>query len=148
MQSNIIRFLMPAFVVLLIAALACNLPGGKATSVPPTQAATSMVRVAEPFATATVAPPTPTAAVVHTMTPTGPKGGKLVYDVESAGTASEKRAPYGDAYEWNRLERPFTPDMSYMSDLDIDHFTVAKDSDWWYVSLKLIGIDPNNALLI
>jgi hypothetical protein len=80
------------------------------------------------------------------MTPSEPPAGKVVYDVESAGTAPEKRAPYGDSYEWNRLERPFSQDMSYVSDLDISRFTVASDSDWWYVSLKLMGIDPNNAL--
>jgi hypothetical protein len=78
------------------------------------------------------------------MTPADPPAGKVVYDVESAGTAPEKRAPYGDSYDWNRLERPFSQDMSYVSDLDISKFTVAKDSDWWYVSIKLIGVDPNN----
>ncbi len=145
MQSNILRFLMPAIVILVIAMLACALPG-PATPPPPTQAVTPLVPVAGPIATATAAPPTPTAGVVHTMTPGNPPGGKFVYDVESAGTAAEKRAPYGDSYEWNRLERPFTQDMSYVSDLDVSHFSIAQDGDWWYVSIKLMGIDPNNAM--
>jgi hypothetical protein len=36
--------------------------------------------------------------------------------------------------------------MSYFPDLDITNFTVAKDQDWWYVSMKLVGTNPNNAL--
>ncbi len=147
MQSNIIRPLVPAFVILLIAVLACNLPAGVATPASPTaEGNLAPVPTTGPPATAAVAPSPPLAAIAHTMTPTDPTSGKLVYDVESAGTALEKRAPYGDAYEWNRLERPFTQDMNYVSDLDISHFTVAKDSDWWYVSIKLMGSDPNNAL--
>jgi hypothetical protein len=78
------------------------------------------------------------------MTPTDPRSGKLVYDVESASTAPELRAPYGDSYDWNRLERPFQQDMVYVPDLDITSFTVAQDNDWWYVSIDLIGADPNN----
>jgi hypothetical protein len=82
--------------------------------------------------------------LTHVVTPSSPKGGKLVYDVESAGTAPEQRAPYGDSYDMNRLERPFAQEMVYLPDLDITSFTVAKDNDWWYVSMNLVGIDPNN----
>jgi hypothetical protein len=35
--------------------------------------------------------------------------------------------------------------MAYLPDLDITSFTVASDTDWWYVSLDLVGADPNNA---
>ncbi len=147
MQSKAIRSLLPAFAILLIATLACNIPGGAATPASPTpQEAAPLIPVA---GQSTPVPPTPipvtsTVSVTHILTPTDPRGGKVVYDVESAGTAPEKRAPYGDSYEWNRLERPFQQDMTYVSDLDIAFFTVANDSDWWYVSVKLIGIDPNN----
>jgi hypothetical protein len=84
------------------------------------------------------------AALTHTLTPAEPGGGKLVYDVESAGTAPEQRAPYGDSYDINRLERPFSQEMDYLSAIDIVTFTVASDNDWWYVSLALAGTDPNN----
>ncbi|MGB8980344.1 MAG: hypothetical protein WCC12_00560 [Anaerolineales bacterium] len=140
MQSNIFRSLMPAFVILLIAMLACSLPGAPAPTAVPTPEVQIPV-AGQP----TIAPPTPTAAPAHVMVPADPRGGQLVYDVQSAGTAPERRAPYGDSYEWNRLERPFLQDMTYLSDLDISTFTVAKDSNWWYVSIKLIGVDPNNA---
>jgi hypothetical protein len=89
----------------------------------------------------------PTIEVVHTQTPsTSPGAGILVYDVESSGTALEKRAPYGDSYNINRLERPFLQDMTYVSDLDIVRFTVSQDSTWFYISVKLIGNAPNNSL--
>ncbi len=148
MQSNIFRPLMLIFALLLIATSACTMTGSTPTAVAPTQEQAPLIPVAGPLPTATVppttVPPTPTAAIIHTMTPAEPKTGKLLYDVESSGTAPEKRAPYGDSYDINRLERPFAQDMSYISGLDISTFVVSKDNDWWYVSIQLIGIDPNN----
>ncbi|MBN2116562.1 MAG: hypothetical protein JW730_08325 [Anaerolineales bacterium] len=148
MKSNFFRSLTLVFAIILIAVPACNLASEAATPVPATQEEAPLIPVAGPPATATL-PPTPvpatsTAAVIHTMTPTEPRAGKLLYDVESAGTAPEKRAPYGDSYEWNRLERPFTQDMGYVSGLDIDTFTVSKDDDWWYVSINIVSIDPGS----
>lgn len=145
MQSKIVRSLVPAFVILLIAISACNMPGGAPPTSIPTLAAQT------PVGESAAASPTPvpvTATLAHVITPGVPRGGKLVYDVESASTGPERRAPYGDSYDMNRLERPFLQDMTYVSDLDIVNFTAANDTDWWYVSVKLIGIDPNNALSI
>jgi hypothetical protein len=152
MQSKNIRPLLPAFLILLITMLACNLSIGGTTPVPSTsQEQAPLIPIAgQPATPTTIAPPseipaTATVVVTHVVTPAAPRGGKTVYDVESAGTAPERRAPYGDSYDINRLERPFLQDMTYVSDLDIVKFTIAKDSDWWYVSIKLTGIDPNNA---
>lgn len=72
--------------------------------------------------------------------------GTVVFDVSSADTAAEKRAPYGDSYAINLLERPFLQDMTYVPDLDIDTFNLKQDGDWYYVSIKLVGTDPNNPL--
>ncbi|HET9914735.1 MAG TPA: hypothetical protein VFQ13_22785 [Anaerolineales bacterium] len=146
MRSNIIRSLMPVFIILLITMLACNISSGAGTPAAPTSEQVSLIPVAGDLATPTPAQilPTATVAIAHSQTPTDPRGGKVVYDVESAGTAPEQRAPYGDSYDMNRLERPFSQEMSYVSDLDIASFTVAKDNDWWYVSVELIGKDPNN----
>ncbi len=149
MQSNITRSFLPVLVILLITMLACNISAGGTTPATPTPGEeAALVPVAgQPVTPAnppTEIPPTATVVLTHTMTPTDPRGGKLVYDVESAGTAPEQRAPYGDSYDMNRLERPFSQEMSYVSDLDIASFTVAKDSEWWYVSMELIGKDPNN----
>jgi hypothetical protein len=87
------------------------------------------------------------ASVSHVMQPSdSPPAGQPVYDVESSGTGPEKRAPYGDSYKINRFERPFLQDMSYVPDLDIASYTVSSDQDWYYVSIELIGTDPNNPL--
>lgn len=129
------------FVSLILVLLACNLPSSPLISA----SATEAVVVNQEVATA---PPVvaSTATVVHIFNPGSPISGRLVYDVDSSGTAPEKRAPYGDSYDINRLERPFLQDMSYVSDMDIVNFTVAEDADWFYVSIKLIGKDANNPL--
>jgi len=136
-----IRSLVLTCVILLISMSGCSL--GTPTPLPPTPQA-ALIPVAGPLATATI-PPTPvpaTATAAHTLTPAEPRAGKLVYDVESSGTGPERRAPYGDSYDINRLERPFLQDMTYVSDLDISTFVVTSDNDWWYVSVNLVGIDP------
>ena len=90
---------------------------------------------------------TPTTAVVHVLLPSSPGvSGQLVYDVISEDTAPERRAPYGDSYNINRLERPFTQDMTYVPDLDVVTYTVSGDATWWYVAITLVGGDPNNVL--
>jgi hypothetical protein len=90
---------------------------------------------------------TATASVTHVMLPSAPPtGGKLVYDVVCKDTAAEKRAPYGDSYNINRLSRPFKQDMTYVPDLDIAAYTVSSDSTWWFVSIELVGSNPNNEL--
>lgn len=144
MLSRTIRSLIPAFMILLIAILACKLPSS--TQVPPGPPPTEVVDQPIALETPTNIPSTPTTTVNHVMTPSSPNGGKVVYDVESESTAPEKRAPYGESYNINRLERPFLQDMTYVPDLDILTYTVAGDADWWYVSVALIGGDPNNAL--
>lgn len=134
------------FIILIVAILSCNLPsGGTPTTAPevlPTEANTATLAPVADVPTAS-----PTAAVVHIASPSvSPSAGGLIYDVESSGTAPEKRAPYGDSYDINRLERPFLQDMTYVPDLDIVTFSVTEDDVWFYVSIKLIGKDPNNAL--
>lgn len=81
----------------------------------------------------------------HLMTPAEvvPTPAKMIDDVESSGTGPEGRAPYGDSYKLNRFERPFLQDMTYVPDLDIYKFGVSEDEDWYYISIQLIGDDPN-----
>ncbi len=137
------------FVVLVVAVLACNMPSGAPTAQPQPQPQPLSTEVSVATSAPVVEVPTltPTVAVIHTQTPsTSPGTGTLVYDVESSGTALEKRAPYGDSYNIDRLERPFLQDMTYVSDLDIVRFSVSQDGAWYYVSIKLVGIDPNNSL--
>ena len=142
--------------------LACNMPGVTINlgpnSVPVTATETLAIPISTPIsvpqvdiATATVAPlptselPTPTVIIPHSLIPsTVVKAGKLIKDVVSAGTAAEKRAPYGDSYQINRFERPFMQDMTYVPDLDIVSFNLAYDEKFFYVSIELVGTDPNN----
>jgi hypothetical protein len=78
--------------------------------------------------------------------PDAVKTGQLIYDVVSVDTAAEERAPYGDSYDINLLERPFMADMSYVADLDIAGYSLSFDDKFYYVSISLIGTDPNNEL--
>ena len=150
--------------ILIFGMLACNMPGITINlgndPVPATLAATATdlpVLPASPTpaeaATATESPsptpelPTPTLTVSHALVPsTIVKPGSLINDVVSVDTAAEKRAPYGDSYDINRFERPFMQDMTYVADLDIVTFNMAHDEKFFYVSIELIGTDPNNDL--
>lgn len=72
--------------------------------------------------------------------------GTVAYDVNSSGTGPTKRAPYGDSYAIDRFERPFLKDMTYVPDMDILSFNLVQDTEWNYVSIQLVGSDPNNQL--
>ncbi len=136
MSANI-RALSPAILIVLITILACNLPGSLPVTAPPPV-------VLEPVIEPVLASPVP--VVNHIAIPGSPNQGKTIYDVESNSTALEKRAPYGDSWDINRLERAFLQDMTYVPDLDIHTFSVVGDDTWWYVSIDLIGSEPNNSL--
>lgn len=139
----------------MIIILACNLPL-LSQETPPTpsspppllSSATATVFAAESNLPTEV-PVTNTPEITHILFPGTSSGtGKIVYDVFSKDTAPEKRAPYGDSYDINRLERPFKQDMSYVADMDIVTFNLSEDNDWYYVAIELIGKDPNNSLNI
>jgi hypothetical protein len=74
------------------------------------------------------------------------KTGQLIYDVVSVDTAEEQRAPYGDSYDISLLERPFLADMSYIADLDIAGYSLSHDEKFYFVSISLIGTNPNNEI--
>lgn len=135
------RYYAPIFLMTMVALLvqACNLPfpaEPTATPLPPTETP------APPAQTEESAPP----EVQHLTFPASASIATLNFDVDSSPTAPEKRAPYGDSYDINRLERPFLQDMSYVLDLDIKNFSLNSDADWYYISMKLVGTEPNNSL--
>lgn len=148
MSPPLVRKLFPALMIILISILACNLPGGPAGEAPDSGQEPGGDSPAQDGATEppTVSAASATAAIQHAVTPGEAIPGKIVYDVESSGTAPEQRAPYGDSYNINRFERPFLQNMTYVPDLDIVTYIVGQDGTWWYVSIQLIGGDPNNAL--
>jgi hypothetical protein len=146
-----------AILALISITLACSLPGlpveQDATSVPvtATEEASSIVPTTQvEEATATPPPtielPTPTLAISHSLVPSTSinKEKVIVNDVVSVDTAAEKRAPYGDSYKSNLFERPFMQDMTYVADLDIVNYSLTYDEKFFYVSIQLVGSDPNN----
>lgn len=129
----------------MLIALACSLPG---SSVPAEEPAPPANTSAPEPETESAPPPAEeeSAGINHTIFPASASPSKLFYDAESSGTAPEKRAPYGDSYDLNRLERPFLQDMTYVRDLDIRTFSISQDDEFFYVSIGLIGDNPNNDL--
>ncbi len=128
--------------LLVVLALSCNLPStiSPPTGTPALPTATHML----PSATLPQPTASPSVLVSHLQNPPLATGsGAVFYDVDCAGTAVEKRAPYGDAYNLNLLERPFSQDMVYIPDLDIKTFGLSQDETWYFISLKTIGGNPN-----
>ncbi len=146
--------------ILMLVALACNVPGlvpnpgGEPVAFTATDTLAAFATVTETQAAAATASPSPTVelptatiTVSHSLVPsTSVEAGKLVYDVTSVDTAAQKRAPYGDSYQINLLERPFLQDMTYVPDMDIASYNLGKDEKFYYVSIELVGANPNNAL--
>jgi hypothetical protein len=142
------------FVFMLVFFLsACNLPIGDQSAVAPSAQPPSESQVL-PTLTSEASDAAPPAsvpdeplAVAHVLFP-GEIGdlGILNYDVESSGTGPQKRAPFGDVYRLNLLERPFDQDMNYIPDLDIRTFRLTTQDIWYYVTIETIGRNPNNEL--
>jgi len=144
MYNKLLKPIFTFIVVLLAASLACNMPGSATQNEPPALVQPEPLVLDEPvFTEVPTAVPTP--LITHVNFPSiSVNLGQIVYDVDSSGTAPEKRAPYGDRYDIYRMERPFTQDMSYIPDMDIVTYNVKTEGDWIYVSIELIGSDPNN----
>lgn len=125
-----------AGILVLLMLQGCNLPGTVSpteTVSPPTEApATELV------------PVVPT-EIQHQTIPVSAPLAKPYPDVTSRDTAPEQRAPYGDSFDINRLERPFTQDMTYIPDMDIASFSISDDGEFYFISIELVGKDPNNA---
>lgn len=125
-----------AGVLILLVIQGCNLPG---SDTPTEEVSTST-------ATVTTEPEeAPPAAVQHQAIPVSAPDGEIYPDVSSVDTAPENRAPYGDSYDIDRLERPFTQDMVYIPDMDIATFGISDGGEFYFISIKLVGSNPNNA---
>jgi len=127
------------FGILLSTVLSCNIPTPGSSSI---ETSTTEVPVTDVAGVETAS-----VAIEHTnIPPSDIVVGKSAIDVESSGTGPEGRAPYGDSFNINLLERPFLQDMTYVPDLDIKTFSISEDNDWYFISIGLIGKDPNNSL--
>lgn len=130
---------------LILASIACNMPSGApvdtagqiqtASSVPVTEPSTISTEI--PAATSTPAP------VVHVVSPvSGAFHESTAHDNEESATYESKSVRFGDVFEVNRFERPFTvEDMTYLPYIDIFDFVMTSDADWYYVDLSMIGPD-------
>lgn len=144
MYNKLLKQILFIIVMLLAASLACNMPGAAPRNEPPVYSQPEPLVFEEP-ASSEVPTAVPAPIITHVNFPgTSVSLGQVVYDVESSGTAPEKRAPYGDRYDTYRMERPFTQDMTYIPDMDIVTYTVLIEGNWVYVSIELIGSNPNN----
>ncbi len=148
-----------ALLSLVLLMLACSLRGiaadQEATAIPlaPTDTPASNVPTEQPeeptaMPSPTIESPTATITVSHSLVPstTIKTDVVVVNDVVSVDTAPEKRAPYGDSYKVNLFERPFMQDMTYVPDLDIVNYSLGYDEKFFYVSIQLVGSDPNNKI--
>lgn len=147
--------------IVVFATAGCNLPVASPTpTAGPTAAVTAAVPPASPTTSLALPPsetplpltptlelPTPTLFIPHSLVPSvDVKVGKIINDTTSLGTATEQRAPYGDSYQVGLFERPFTQDMGYVSDLDIASYNQSRDDKFYYVSIQLVGTNPNNPI--
>ncbi len=134
MKNKSTRFL--AGILVLLTLQGCNLPG----TVPPTETAAPPTEVSATELVSVI----PT-EIQHQTIPVSAPAAKPYPDVTSKDTAPEQRAPYGDSFDINRLERPFTQDMNYIPDMDIASFSISDDGEFYFVAIELVGKDPNNA---
>jgi hypothetical protein len=157
MNRDIVKPILIFLPILALAALACSALSGVPSVPTETPAPTQPEPTATaqptdtPFSGESNLPEIPTATstpvIAHVVfPPDSVKAGGIVFDVESSGTAAENRAPYGDSYDIYRLERPFTAEMTYIPDMDIASYNVVLDEEWVFISIELIGTDPNNQM--
>ena len=132
---------MTLYILLLIIVLvAC---GGNATNAPnPTP---MPIPITE--RTFTVAP-APTSAPIGTSTPKllpgdVPSPVRILKDTDSSIYANQKRIVTGDNMNNNQYERPFTAkEMVYQPDIDILTISISSDSNFFYFTMTMQGLDP------
>ncbi len=140
-------------VLIILSLMACSIfsstspeGGGTITSEP--------IQTSGPLQT-TEPPPasTPTATIVHLVTPGSGAGTESsISDTISGDTARQgapNEPPGGDQYQNNLYERPFnafTQDV-FFPDLDIRSATLGLASPWMYVTIYLYGLRPETGAL-
>ena len=139
---------------LLLAALACTLPG--TSDVGPqeplaTQAPVVTYIINEPPATEAPAGPPPAEAaptteaepVVHVRWPEEPPLSQLRIIDRSSAASAEDRTTGGESWNLDIYERPFTAEaMDYRPDLDLIQADLIRGAPWLYVTVWLEGEPP------
>ncbi len=115
--------------IIVIFTATCGFPSAQATDTPPPP----------------TFPPEPSPVVIQHLThpEAGVEAIANAHDNEESETFTEKSARNGDEFRINRFERPFTAnDMEYLPHIDIVGMSMTKDDTWYYVQIKLAGVDP------
>ncbi len=131
------RPLRAALSLMLLAALACSLPGlGPAQPTSPPAPPPGTQAPPEPPLEAS-----PTGPVVHVMAPGEFYDlDRFITDTVCEVTGAQGRAPGGDQLDLNRYERPFQAStMQYLPFLDIKRAELKHSAPWFYISLWLIA---------
>jgi hypothetical protein len=88
--------------------------------------------------------------VEHVTMPAEPPGAWLseITDRDTSPVAAEKRALGGENYSVNLFERPFNATMmdKYFPDLDITRARLFEDSQWVYVTIRLVGVGDGGVM--
>jgi hypothetical protein len=132
MHKDRVNLLVFMVIIGVLTATACGLPAAATPTAPPTLFPTDAI----------AAEPSPV-LIEHLTQPSA--GGTAVanaHDNEETLTFEEKSVRGGDEFRINRFERPFTaPDMVYLPQIDIVGMSMTKDDAWYYVQIKLAGVD-------
>jgi hypothetical protein len=140
-----IRFFAILSIVLLLGA--CNFPLNAKTTLSSTAAATSTSGSIPVQATDTV----PAATTAFSGSPPGEPPNSVASWLTDTKTPVNPKNAYavdGDNYANNQFERPFDKELAYRPDLDIHSATLTLDSQWFYVTIQLDGIQPDKNALI
>lgn len=98
----------------------------------------------------TTAPEPSPVAIQHLVQPSaGSIAIANAHDNEQSATGAEERTVRGgDDFRINRFERPFTAnDMEYLPHIDIVGMSMTKDDTWYYVQIKVVGVNPATGAL-
>lgn len=117
--------------------------GGSPTAEPTEAPAETQVVEAAVTEAPTVEP------IVHSVIPQGgTKDRAYAHDNENSTNFENKNVRFGDEFQKNRFERPFTSnDMAYLPDLDIVDFGITSDDQFFYISIILAGKDAATGTL-
>ena len=124
-------------VLFAFALQACGLPSALVTEVPTALPAATQVAVATEVQPIQV-------EIVHAVIPGGTESKDVAnaHDNEESNTFDSKSVMFGDDFNINRFERPFTSmDMAYLPQIDIVDIGMTEDDNYYYVHIKLAGVD-------
>ncbi|MDO9547040.1 MAG: hypothetical protein Q7J07_09880 [Pelolinea sp.] len=131
----------------MIQAVSCNAAGGKSANELAAEQTLQAIYAeetaqAEKVAPEAEAPASPKAPLLMPGEPPEPE--RTLEDADSSIRAYENRAVSGDKFLDSLYERPFTSqEMIYQPDLDIYTVDFASDDDFFYFTITLNGMNPD-----